>query len=271
MNHFVMDAFKGYRSRLDDIKLVQEILEEIPLKLGVKTVMPPFLLPYYNGVIPEDCGISAFVFFAGGHFTIHTFSFRECYFVDFVSPEPFDQGLLKKLLKEAFPAEQITAYCLERERQESYPEKIEINEVLDFGPHLFLDFNDYQGPKSLDELFTVFDSMPFQIGMTPIIRPYAIKNQIDGEQVTSIMTMIAESHISLHYFEKSKKAYLDLFSCKFFDTKPVINQLKKLFQSPVKNEVLLSRGSKYHQFKNISENQADGSRIWLRNVYGFHE
>ena len=42
MNHFVLDAFNGYRSRLDDILLVQEILEEIPEKLGVKAVMPPF-------------------------------------------------------------------------------------------------------------------------------------------------------------------------------------------------------------------------------------
>ncbi|MCX6561209.1 MAG: hypothetical protein NTZ26_11945 [Candidatus Aminicenantes bacterium] len=76
MYHFTLDAFRGFRSRLDDIHLVHEVLDEIPLRLGLKALMPPFVLPYYNGVIPEDCGISAFVFLAGGHFTIHTFSFR---------------------------------------------------------------------------------------------------------------------------------------------------------------------------------------------------
>jgi S-adenosylmethionine/arginine decarboxylase-like enzyme len=267
MYHFVMDAFNGYRSRLDDIMLVHEILEEIPLKLGIKTVMPPFVLPYYNGVIPEDCGISAFVFLAGGHFTIHTFSFREAYFVDLLCPEPFDAGKLEGLIKGAFPAERITSNLLERERRESYPTKIEINEALDFGPHVFLDFKDYKGPQTMDALFELFDTMPFKIGMTPIIRPYVMKNMIGNEQVTSILTMIAESHISLHYFEKSKKAYLDLFSCRFFDYNTVIGKLKQVFDSEVINETLIARGSKYHQFKSVADALAINSRSWLDNVY----
>ena len=114
MNHFVMDAFNGYRSRLDDITLVHEFLEELPLKLGLKTVMPPFILPYYNGVVPEDCGISAFVFLAGGHFTIHTFSFREAYFIDMVAPEPFDANKLENIIRETFPAQKVTSYLFER-------------------------------------------------------------------------------------------------------------------------------------------------------------
>ena len=267
MNHFVMDAFNGYRSRLDDIMLVHEILEEIPLKLGMKTVMPPFVLPYYNGVIPEDCGISAFVFLAGGHFTLHTFSFREAYFVDLLCPDSFDAAKLEGLIKSAFPAERITSNILQREHRESYPPKIEINESLDFGPHLFLDFKDYQGPQTMDALFELFDTMPFQIGMTPIIRPYVVKNTIGNEKVTSVLTMIAESHISLHYFEESKRAYLDLFSCRFFDYQAVISKLKQVFHSEVVNETLIARGSKYHQFKSVADVLAINSRSWLDNVY----
>ncbi|HBF36610.1 MAG TPA: hypothetical protein DDW50_04750 [Firmicutes bacterium] len=267
MNHFVMDAFKGYRSRLDDLMLVHEVLEELPVKLGLKAVMPPFILPYYNGVVPEDCGISAFVFLAGGHFTLHTFSFREAYFVDLFYPGSFDSEKLENLIKGAFPAEKITAYCLERERRESYPAKIEINETLDFGPHLFLDFQNYQGPRSIDDLFDLFDTMPFQIGMTPIIRPYIVRDYIGDERVTSVLTMIAESHISLHYFEKSNRAYLDLFSCRFFDYKTVISKLKQAFHSDVVNETLIARGSKYHQYKSIADALANNSRTWLGNVY----
>jgi S-adenosylmethionine/arginine decarboxylase-like enzyme len=267
MNHFVMDAYHGYRSRLDDILLIHEILEEIPIKLGIKTVMPPFILPYFNGVVPEDCGVTAFVFLAGGHFTIHTFSFRETYFVDLLTPETIDAAKLEFLLKEALPAEKINTFCLERERKESYPPKIEINEALDFGPHLFLDFKDYQGPKTMDQLFEVFDTMPFKIGMTPIIRPYTIKNMINGEHVTSIITMIAESHISLHYFEKSQRAFMDLFSCRFFNTETVIPKLKVMFQSEVCNEILMSRGSKYHKYKNDTVSQSLYSGAWVNNVY----
>ena len=268
MNHFVLDAFHGYRSRLDDIMLVYEALEEIPAKLGMKTVMPPFIMPYYNGVVPEDCGISAFVFLAGGHFTIHTFSFRETYFVDLLTPEPFDRQELEKLIQNAFPAERVTSYLLDRERKETYPAKIEINEELDFGPHLLLDLKNYNGPKSMDQLFELFDTMPFQIGMTPIIRPMMVKNPVGAEKVTSILTMIAESHISLHYFEKSGQAYLDLFSCRFFKTEEVVGKLKTIFPGDVTNETLISRGSKYQHLKNDTIAPKVDSRAWVENVYG---
>ncbi len=267
MNHFVMDAFHGYRSRLDDMMLIYEALEEIPQKLGMKAVMPPFILPYYNGVVPEDCGISAFVFLAGGHFTIHTFSFREAYFVDLLSPEAFNPNQVEKLIKDAFPAERITSYSLERERRETNPAKIAINEELDFGPHLFLDLKNYNGPKTIDELFGFFDTMPFSIGMTPIIRPVVVKNPIGNEKVTSILTMIAESHISLHYFEESGRVFFDLFSCKFFDYSKVSDKLKQVLKSEITNETLISRGSKYQHFKNDTAAPAVDTRAWLKNVY----
>jgi S-adenosylmethionine/arginine decarboxylase-like enzyme len=267
MNHFMMDAFNGYRSRLDDMMLVHELLEELPLKLGMKPVMPPFILPYYNGVIPEDCGISAFVFLAGGHFTIHTFSFREVYFVDLVTPEPCDTKQLENSIRAAFPAERVTSFCLERENKPGYPRLPAIDETMDFGPHLFLDFNNYSGPQTMDDLFELFDTMPFKIGMTPIIRPYVVTSKVGTEKVLSILTMIAESHISLHYFVDSKRAYLDLFSCRFFNYQEVVQTLKRVFKSPVTNETLIARGSKYQLYKTASAALAMNSRAWVENVH----
>mgnify|MGYP003353021486 CR=1 FL=1 len=69
MLHCTLDGFGGHRSRFDDIRLVHELLEELPGRLGLQPAMPPMLLPYYNGVEPDDCGISGFVFLAGGHLT----------------------------------------------------------------------------------------------------------------------------------------------------------------------------------------------------------
>lgn len=266
MYHFMMDAFKGYRSRLDDILLVHELLEEIPLKMGLKTVMPPFVLPYYNGITPEDCGISAFVFLAGGHFTIHTFSYREAFFVDLLYPGQFDVNALAERIKDAFPAERVTTYSVERNRKESFPRNITIDESMDFGPHLFLDFNDYEGPRTLEGLFDLFDAMPYKIDMTPIIRPYVQKNNIDGKRVFSALTMIAESHISLHYFADTKQAYLDLFSCRFFDYDNVIAKLESDLGGSASNKVLIPRGSKYRQYRNVSDVQAARSRTWLKNI-----
>ena len=114
MQHFMIDGFRGYRSRFDDIKLIQEILEECPVQLGLQPVMPGFLLPYYNGVVPEDCGVSAFLFLRGGHMAIHTFSFRECYFADVLSVLPFDARNLEAQLQSALPCSSVIVRTADR-------------------------------------------------------------------------------------------------------------------------------------------------------------
>lgn len=263
MFHFMMDAYKGYRSRLDDIHLIYEILEEIPYKMGFETAMPPFVLPYYDGVVPEDCGISAFVFLKGGHFTIHTFSYREAFFVDLVYREKIDQKKLESLLRSAFPSEIVNMNYIERNKTIGVLKDANINESLDFGPHLFMDIKNYSGEKTLDDLFKVFDTMPYKIGMTPIMRPYAIRSNFGEEEVVSILTMIAESHICLHYFPNTKKAYFDLFSCRFFDYADVSQKLKEIFIGELDNEILISRGSKYQNYRSAYDTQIMRSRAWL--------
>lgn len=271
MRHVMIDAFKSYRSKLDDIRLVYELLEEIPAKLNIKSVMPPIVLPYYNGVIPEDCGISAFVFLAGGHFTLHTFSYRECYYVDFFCTPDFCEELLLNQLSIALPSERIVKYSIKRGIQSKYEEMGKefpiLNRDLDFGPHLFLDFDDYHGKYTMDDLFMLFDTLPFKIGMTPIIRPYISVNKIDNETIISILTMIAESHISLHLFKESHKAYFDIFSCKFFNSTEVFELLKKELQGNICGEMLVSRGSNYSNNKNVPIKQFQNSNWWFNSVY----
>jgi S-adenosylmethionine/arginine decarboxylase-like enzyme len=266
MNHFIMDAFKGYRSRLDDILLVHELLEEIPHKLGLETVMPPFVLPYYNGVIPEDCGISAFVFLAGGHFTIHTFSFREAFFVDLVTPKAINPKTLENLIRSAFPAEMVNSACAKRGEGSTAFNNTGVDPAVDFGPHVMLDFSQYSQPVTMDDLFTLFDTMPYKIGMTPIMRPYAVKGSYHGVQIISILTMIAESHISLHYFPDEAKAFFDIFSCRFFDYDDVVSKLKQGFSGKVNHEILIARGSKYQHLRSTADTLTLKSKSWLENL-----
>lgn len=267
MYHFMYDSFKGYRSRLDDIHLVYEILEEIPFKLGLKTIMPPFVLPYYNGVSPEDCGISAFVFLKGGHFSLHTFSFRETLFIDILYPEKLDIDCLNQLIENIFPYEKKYYSCVERGGEEISLAKTEIDIKNDFGPHVLVDFQKLNKPSTLDTLFDVFDSLPFKIGMTPIMRPYAVKNNFGKQTVLSVMTMIAESHISLHLFLPSGKAFFDLFSCSFFDYGIVGAKLKRCLKGRINNEKLISRGCKYKQIVSNPDSYSSSTRKWHENVY----
>ncbi len=267
MNHFMYDGYRGFRSRLDDVNLIYEILEEIPIKLGLKPIMPPFVMPFYNGMVPEDCGISAFVFLTQGHFTVHTFSFREVFFADLLCSESIDTNTLVGLLNNTFPSERHNINIAVRDRHESFPDEMSIDKIEDFGPHLFLDYENFEGPFNLEELFELFDILPSKIGMTPIMRPYAVKNNYEKQNVISVLTMIAESHISLHLFRESRKAYFDLFSCSFFDYKKISTELKKVFRGKLTNEVLIARGSKYKTFRTSTSTEVAKSRQWLKNAY----
>ncbi len=267
MRHFLFDAYNSYRSRLDDIPFIHEFLEETPLKLGLKPTMPPFVLPYYNGIVPEDCGISSFVFLEGGHLTLHTFSYRGAFFIDLLYPSAVNEKKLHDLIDDAFPSERTFENYVNRTAGERL-ERPPIDATKDFGPHLFLDFEDFRGPNTMDAIFAYFDGLPRRVGMTPIIRPYVIRNRVGREDVLSGMTMIAESHISLHVFLQSRKAYFDLFSCSFFDTRRVVAELRRGLKGKVVHERLISRGSKYKKFREKPHEKAKFSRVWLSHILG---
>lgn len=261
MQHVMIDGFRGFRSRFDQLQLIQEILEEVPCQLGLQPTMPAFLLPYYNGVVPEDCGVSAFVFLAGGHFTLHTFSFREVYFADMATAAFYDHRRLQSLLEAVLPCEMTTVSRVTR--APGALRDVESDAANDFGPHLLLDLDDYQGPRTLDDLFDLFDRLPAAIGMTPIMRPYVVRNATADGPVTSAMTMIAESHISLHVFEATRRAYFDLFSCRFFDRAPVVARIRAELGGGPMREALVTRGSKYRLLRTEREVELSRSKRWL--------
>src|SRR5437899_11626046 len=149
MLHFTIDGFRGFRSRFDDAHLIQEVLEDAPAQLGLKRAMPAFVLPYYNGVVPEDCGVSAFVFLACGHFTLHTFSFREAYFADLVAPTAFDAGRLRNVLGAVFPCAITTVQTVDRQDLKDTEPDMD----ADLGPHLVLTIDAYQAPQRIDTPF----------------------------------------------------------------------------------------------------------------------
>lgn len=262
MYHFMIDGFQGYRSRFDQFALIKELLEEIPVQLGLQPVMPAFLLPYYDGVVPQDCGISAFLFVSGGHFTIHTFSFREAFFADLVSYQCFDEGLAEKFIRNALPCKTNHSYATNRDEHnhtlQAYAHK------TDFGPHLLMKLSDYTGPEDLDTLFVLFDTLPRLINMTPIMRPYVIKGKDDrAGAYTSVMTMIAESHLAIHVFLDLKIAYIDLFSCSYFNYEVVKNKLLEVFTAQEESTTLIARGKGYQQMRTDPKSELSKTTSWL--------
>lgn len=246
MHRLMIDGAQGFRSQLDHILLIQEVLEEIPAKIGLQSIMPAFLLPYYNGVAPEDCGISAFVFLENGHCTIHTFSKKKAYFADISSRKAFDHDRFSALIRQAFPCDKTAIYYTTRDEKISQNMEYGITTDKDFGSHLLLEIDGYTGPETMDELFCLFDKLPCMIGMTPIMRPYILKDNSPSTGLsTNAITMIAESHISLHVLHDKRKAYFDLFSCKFFDENKMLSMILKYIKGDSVKKSLIARGREY--------------------------
>ncbi len=267
MTHFMLDGFQGHRARFDDLRLIHELCSEIPEQLGLDPVMPPFLIPYYDGVDPEDAGISAFAFLMGGHITVHTFSYRECYFVDLLTPHSIDPEHCERELLRALPCEISQVVCFERDGNTADKLCTDIDVHADFGPHYLLDLEGYQGPREQGGVFGLLDSLPQRIGMTPIMRPYVLSTRSeDGEHVVSGMTMIAESHLALHVWPERGSARFDLFSCQFFDAEVVLPTIRELLPAERAYQTLAVRGSKYTSYQNSRAQDVARTRRWVSRL-----
>jgi S-adenosylmethionine decarboxylase len=104
-----------------------------------------------------------------------------------------------------------------------------------YGPHLMLDLNDCN-PAILDDLeacFRLLNELPEIVGMTKITQPYLFRYSgliPEDEGITGV-TIIAESHISLHTYPRKKYAFVDLFSCKPFDVQGAKDRIVQFFES----------------------------------------
>lgn len=71
--HLTVDGYYGNKKRLNDIELIYKFLDELPAKVYMRKLMPPYVI-YVPPVSKKDTGgISGFVIIAESHVSIHTF------------------------------------------------------------------------------------------------------------------------------------------------------------------------------------------------------
>jgi S-adenosylmethionine/arginine decarboxylase-like enzyme len=266
----MIDGYQGNENQLDDIKAVNATLNEIVTELNLRSVMPPFLLPYYYAKEIEDDGISAFVLLVGGHITIHTFPKRGCLFVDLLYDGYFDGTKLRNILKSHF---MFTVEKLVRTERRFYDTTIDDDKiwkggdcVQDFGPHIIARIDNIKD-VSFEKIFDMLDELPNKINMLPICRPYVLKSFSDeGYFYISGIVLIAQSHIAFHYSVTEQILFCDLFSCSFYKSDNFVNYLKENFGKL--EYMTLIRGSK-HELE-ITDNDTKRLQLskWLSNVLG---
>lgn len=103
-----------------------------------------------------------------------------------------------------------------------------------FGKHLTIDLTGCNSQKLRDlELHhDLLAETPFSIGMTPITQPYVFKYSglVPEDKGITGSVIIAESHISIHSFELKNYCFVDVFSCKSFDTKKAVEIFVEAFE-----------------------------------------
>lgn len=111
--HLTLDMSGCDPSRLGDMAHIYRVLDELPARIGMTKLIPPYVFPYC-GVVPADRGVTGVVIIAESHMTIHTFSEKQYVFCDVFSCAPFDTQAATDYLIDAFGPAEVTVRIIER-------------------------------------------------------------------------------------------------------------------------------------------------------------
>jgi spermidine synthase len=109
-----------------------------------------------------------------------------------------------------------------------------------FGKHLIINMNECQYFPDMDEIFALLQQLPGEIGMKMLTAPYVMRGADHLPGITGVV-IIETSHITVHTFEDEKFVAFDLYSCKDYNEKKVINKLFAIFKPKKKKIKVIAR------------------------------
>lgn len=289
MLHIMLDVYKCYNPKFNNMLSINNLINEICIRLELKPVAPPTIIPFYYGKVVDDDGISAFVLLEGGHFTIHTFYKRRCAFIDLLFSEFEGEYLVKLIQKRASESKnalgepvRINEWEIDRNCKNAFIGIDQINKFKrgiensfsGFGPHYFVTA-ECREELTLQRVYHILDHMPKIACMTPISRPFVIYDQVDNPEFVSGIVVIAESHISIHYDLAKKKLYFDMFTCRPLPSDVMKKAFSDMFSDVVKADTvvdaLIERGQDHvYAIKNRTKSTLRlnwKKNTWIENIY----
>lgn len=120
--HITIDGFGGDPKLLGSVELVEDLLDTYPDKIGMTKISVPNVFRY-EGIKPEDWGVSGFVLIAESHIAIHTFPEHGQVWVDVFSCKGFDDDPAISPILETFRIQSHRIHRLERGLE--YPHSVE--------------------------------------------------------------------------------------------------------------------------------------------------
>lgn len=111
--HLMLDLNECNVDKLNNYKLIFDLLNTIPEKIGMTKITQPYVFPY-SGLVPEDEGITGICIIAESHLSIHTFPKKKYVFIDIFSCKFFDLENVKNELIETFESKKYQVHFTER-------------------------------------------------------------------------------------------------------------------------------------------------------------
>lgn len=113
--HLTIDGYKGNKEKLNNFELVYGLLNELPEKLGMRKMMPPYVIFAPPVTEKDQGGISSFVMINESHISIHTFPDKEFVSIDVYScNNEMDSDKIINYFKEAFSLEETEVNIIKR-------------------------------------------------------------------------------------------------------------------------------------------------------------
>ncbi len=104
--HLMLDCRGCDTEKISNLDYVFRFLNDLPAKIGMTRITQPYVF-HYEGLIPEDKGITGMVIIAESHITFHSFIEKDYFFFDLFSCKHFDMDVVAELVAEAFGVKHV--------------------------------------------------------------------------------------------------------------------------------------------------------------------
>jgi len=108
-----LDMYGCDRSKLESVEYVAKFLDGLPAKIGMTKIIPPYTFRY-EGIKPEDWGVSGIVLIAESHIAIHTYPEKNYASFDAFSCKEFDANKVAEMVVKTFGAKTYEKNSFER-------------------------------------------------------------------------------------------------------------------------------------------------------------
>jgi S-adenosylmethionine decarboxylase len=113
--HLTLDGYGGNPEKLNDPKLMEKILNELPEEMGMEKLTEPVVKYAEPRHLKDSGGYSGFVIIAESHISIHTFPKKKFVSIDaYTCKDEMDAEKVEKYFRNAYELEDAEVHFFKR-------------------------------------------------------------------------------------------------------------------------------------------------------------